>query len=127
MSFPKAWNSSVHDALNVDPVLASPAPAPSAEFKVVVRNGAVQDGEGNWVYAWKEQEMFTEYTYNRYLDADGKEVKDESAEGYDRTETATKTVQQQKDDKTVTMPLYREKRSKRNDLLKTTDHYGYQM
>ena len=96
MSFPKAWNSSVHDALNVDPVLASPAPKPSAEFKVLVRNGAVQDGKGNWVYAWKEQEMFTEYTYDRYLDADGKEVKDESAEGYDRTETATKTVQQQK-------------------------------
>ena len=126
MSFPKAWNSSVHDALNVDPVLASPAPKPSAEFKVLVRNGAVQDGKGNWVYAWKEQEMFTEYTYDRYLDADGKEVKDESAEGYDRTETATKTVQQQKDDKTAAdnAALAALERTKRDDLLKATDHYG---
>ena len=62
MSFPKVWNSSVHDALNVDPVLEAPAPAPSAAYKSVVRNGAVEDGKGNWVYAWKEQEMFTEYT-----------------------------------------------------------------
>ena len=41
MSFPKAWNSSVHDALGVDPVLEAPAPAPSAAYKSVVRNGAV--------------------------------------------------------------------------------------
>ena len=34
MSLPKAWNSSVHDALNVDPVLVSPAPAPSAAYKL---------------------------------------------------------------------------------------------
>ena len=40
-SFPKVWNSSVHDALGVDPVLEAPAPAPSAAYKSVVRNGAV--------------------------------------------------------------------------------------
>ena len=67
MSFPKVWNSSVYDALNVDPVLEAPAPAPSAPYKSVVRNGAVEDGKGNWVYAWVEREMFTEYT-----DKDGK-------------------------------------------------------
>ena len=105
MSFPKAWNSSVHDALNVDPVLASPAPKPSAEFKVLVRDGVVQDGKGNWVYAWKEQEMFTEYT-----DDDGNTV----------------TVQAQKDAKASAdnAALAAEERSKRNDLLKATDHYG---
>lgn len=105
MSFPKAWNSSVHDALNVDPVLASPAPKPSAEFKVLVRNGAVQDSNGNWVYAWEEQEMFTEYT-----DDEGNTV----------------TVQAQKDAKTAAdnAALAAEERSKRNDLLKATDHYG---
>jgi len=61
MSFPKAWNSSVHDALNVDPVLEAPAPAPSAAYKSVVRNGVEQDANDNWVYAWTEQDMFTEY------------------------------------------------------------------
>ena len=62
MSLPRVWTANVCDALGVDPVLAAPAPEPSAAYKSVVRNGAVQDGKGNWVYAWTEKEMFTEYT-----------------------------------------------------------------
>ena len=105
MSFPKAWNTSVHDALNVDPVLEAPAPAPSGDYKSVVRNGAVQDSKGNWVYAWKEQEMFTEYT-----DSDGNTV----------------TVQAQKDAKVArdNAVLAVSERRKRNELLKDTDYYG---
>ncbi len=105
VSFPKAWNSSVHDALGVDPVLAAPAPTPSAAYKSVVRNGAVQDSNGNWVYAWKEQDMFTEYT-----DDDGNTV----------------TVQAQKDAKTAAdnASLAATERSTRDELLKATDHYG---
>ena len=62
VSFPKVWNTNVFEALGIDPVLAAPAPTPSGEFKVVGRNGAVQDSNGNWVYAWVEREMFAEYT-----------------------------------------------------------------
>ena len=62
MSLPKAWNSSVHDALGVDPVLEAPAPEPSAAYKSVIRNGAVQDVNGNWVKAWTEQDMFSDTT-----------------------------------------------------------------
>ena len=105
MSFPKAWNSSVHDALGVDPVLEAPAPAPSAAYKSVVRNGAVEDGKGNWVYAWKEQEMFTEYT-----DENG-DVQTVAAQktAYDTANTAARAAAE---------------RDKRTALLMETDHYA---
>jgi len=105
MSFPKAWNSSVHDALNVDPVLASPAPAPSAAYKSVVRNGAVQDSNGNWVYAWVEREMFTEYTDEK---------------GDVQTVEAQKTAY----DTRRNNELAASERAKRTALLMETDHYA---
>ena len=105
MSFPKVWGESTFDALNVDPVLESPKPAPSGDYKVVVRDGAVQDSNGNWVYAWTEQDMFSEY---------------EDDEGN------TVTVQAQKDayDAANTAYLAAQERSKRDLLLAETDHYG---
>ena len=105
MSFPKVWNSSVHDALGVEPVLEAPAPEPSAAYKSVVRNGAVQDGKGNWVYAWKEQEMFTEYT---------------DEEGNVQTVAAQKTAY----DTANTAALAASERAKRTALLMETDHYA---
>ena len=105
MSLPKIWNSSVHDALNVDPVLEAPAPEPSAAYKAVVRNGAVQDGNGNLVYAWKEQEMFTEYT------DDNGDVQTVAAQktAYDTANTAARAAGE---------------RAKRTALLMETDHYA---
>ena len=105
VSLPKVWNANVNEALGIDPVLASPKPAPSGDFKVVVRNGVEQDAKGNWVYAWTEREMFTEY---------------EDAEGN------TVTVQAQKDAKTAAdnAALAAIERATRDDLLKATDHYG---
>ena len=109
VSFPKAWNSSVHDALNVDPVLASPQPEPSGDYKVVVRNGAVQDSDDNWVYAWTEIDMFSEYT----------ETDDEGVE-------TTVTVQDQIDAKVAAdnAALAASERRTRDQLLTATDHYG---
>ena len=105
VSLPKVWNANVNEALGIDPVLASPKPNPSGDFKVVVRNGVTQDANNNWVYAWTEREMFTEY---------------EDDEGN------TVTVQAQKDAKTAAdnAALASTERSKRDDLLKATDHYG---
>jgi len=105
MSFPKAWNSSVHDALNVDPVLEAPAPEPSAAYKSVVRNGAIEDGKGNWVYAWKEQEMFTEY-----IDDNG--------------DVQTVAAQKTAYDTANTAALAATERAKRTALLMETDHYA---
>ena len=105
VSLPKVWNDNVNETLGIDPVLISPAPAPSADFKIVVRNGVEQDANGNWVQAWTEREMFTEYT-----DDDGNTV----------------TVQAQKDAKTAAdnASLAATERSTRDELLKATDHYG---
>lgn len=105
MSLPRVWTANVCDALGVDPVLAAPAPEPSAAYKSVIRNGAVQDAKGNWIQAWTEKDMFTEYT-----DEDGnvQTVEAQNAE-YDAQKTAKRAAAE---------------RDKRNELLKETDHYG---
>lgn len=126
VSLPKVWGANVHESLGIDPVLASPAPAPSGDYKVVVRNGAVQDSNNNWVYAWTENDMFQEYSYNRYLDAEGNEVAGENEENYNRTETITVTVQQQIDAKVAADNTILEaaERATRDTLLKETDHFA---
>ena len=105
VSLPKVWNDNVNETLGIDPVLASPKPEPSGDYKVVVRNGVEQDANGNWVYAWTERDMFTEY-----IDEDGvtHSVADQQA-AYDASESAK---------------LAKRERAKRDDLLKATDHYG---
>jgi len=104
-SLPKVWTEATCDGLGIDPVLDSPKPEPSGDYKVVVRDGVEQDSNGNWVYAWTEQDMFTEYT-----DDEGNTV----------------TVQAQKDayDAANTAALAASERAKRDELLKATDHYG---
>ena len=60
-SFPKVWNSNVHDALNIDPVLASPKPTEGiGKYQYVARNGVVQDANNNWVEAWQIVDMFAD-------------------------------------------------------------------
>jgi len=105
VSLPKVWNANVNEALGIDPVIASPKPEPSGDYKVVVRNGVEQDANGNWVWAWTENDMFQEYT-----DEDGvtHSVADQQA-AYDAQNTAT---------------LAASERAKRDSLLKETDHFG---
>jgi hypothetical protein len=62
VSLPRVWNDNVCEALGIDPVLISPKPDASGEYKTVVRNGVEQDANGNWVYAWTERDMFSDYT-----------------------------------------------------------------
>jgi len=105
VSFPKVWNTNVFEALGIDPVLAAPAPTPSGEFKIVSRNGAVQDSNGNWVQAWVEREMFTEYT---------------DEEGNVQTVAAQQTAYttRRNNEKAVV------ERTTRDNLLKETDHFA---
>ena len=109
VSLPKVWNANVNETLGIDPVLASPKPEPSGDYKVVVRNGVEQDANGNWVWAWTENDMFQEYTET---DADGVET--------------TVTVQAQIDAKVAAdnAALEATERATRDDLLTATDHYG---
>ncbi len=85
MSMPKVWNSNVHDALNVDPVLYAPQPTEGiGTYQHVIRNGVVQDSLGNWVQAWQIVDMFAddaelgtkaeqEAAYQQQLDTDAAE------------------------------------------------------
>lgn len=109
VSLPKVWNANVNETLGIDPVLASPKPDPSGDYKIVVRNGVEQDASGNWVWAWTENDMFQEYTET---DEDGVET--------------TVTVQAQIDAKVAkdNAALEATERATRDELLKATDHYG---
>ncbi len=60
VSFPKVWNESVYEALGIDPVLEASRPDSSGDYKVVMRNGAEQNSDGDWVKAWAEQDMTDE-------------------------------------------------------------------
>jgi len=126
VSLPKVWNANVNETLGIDPVIASPKPDPSGDYKVVVRNGVEQDANGNWVWAWTENDMFQEYSYERYVDVDGNEVPSEDNDSYQSTETITVTVQDQIDAKVAAdnAALEATERATRDDLLKSTDHYG---
>ena len=61
-SLPRVWTAAICDSLGIDPVLAAPAPAASGEYKVVSRDGVTQDANGNWVEAYVERDMFSDYT-----------------------------------------------------------------
>ena len=60
-SLPRVWTKEICNFLGIDPVLEAPAPTPSGEYKSVSRNGVVQDALGNWVFAWVERDMFSDY------------------------------------------------------------------
>ena len=109
VSLPKVWNANVNETLGIDPVLASPKPDPSGDYKTVVRNGVEQDANGNWVWAWTENDMFQEYIET---DENGVET--------------TVTVQAQIDAKVAAdnAALEATERATRDNLLKATDHYG---
>ena len=61
MSLPRTWTSEVLDALNLDPVLASP-PATTTAYQTSVRDGVVQDDDGNWVENYVARDMFADTT-----------------------------------------------------------------
>ena len=67
MSLPKVWNSNVCDAMNIDPVLASPAATTSA-YQTSVRDGVEQDSKGNWVekYIAKDKMIYCKKWLYKY-------------------------------------------------------------
>lgn len=60
VSLPKVWNENVYEALGIDPVLETPKPDTTGDYKSVVRDGAEQDANGNWVQKWVERDMFSD-------------------------------------------------------------------
>tara|TARA_R100000963_G_C4627005_1_gene92999 strand:+ start:579 stop:1073 length:495 start_codon:yes stop_codon:yes gene_type:complete len=61
-SFPKVWGENVHEAIGIDPVLITPKPESTGAYKHYTRNGVEEDANGNWVQAWIERDMFSDYT-----------------------------------------------------------------
>jgi len=61
MSLPRVWKAATLDALDLDPVLASPGAAVGA-YQVSVRDGVVQDANGNWVENYVARDMFADTT-----------------------------------------------------------------
>jgi len=76
MSLPRVWDSNVCDALNIDPVLASPAATVGA-YQYSARDGVEKDANGNWVEKYVAKDMFTDTTET---DKDGKETTTTKAE-----------------------------------------------
>ena len=59
MSLPRVWKAATLDALDLDPVFASPAAITTA-YQVSVRDGVVQDANGNWVENYVARDMFSD-------------------------------------------------------------------
>ena len=61
MSLPKVWTPATLDALNLDPVLRSPA-ATVGQYQTSARDGVEQDANGNWVEKYVARDMFADTT-----------------------------------------------------------------
>ena len=61
MSLPRVWTSNVCDAMNIDPVLASPAATTSA-YQYSARDGVEQNANGDWVQRFVARDMFADTT-----------------------------------------------------------------
>ena len=83
MSLPKVWNSNVCDAMNIDPILPSPAATTSA-YQTSVRDGVEQDSKGNWVEKYVAKDMFA--------DIEGGKTKSEQEKEYQAILDANKAA-----------------------------------
>lgn len=61
MSLPRVWKAATLDALNLDPVLRSPAATVGA-YQYSARDGVEQDANGNWVEKYVARDMFSDTT-----------------------------------------------------------------
>ena len=104
VSFPRVWDADVCAELEIDPVLAAPKPEPSAAYKQVGRNGAVQDASDNWVEAYIETDMFADTT----------------VDGVTTTKAEHETAYQAQLDADAAKGV----RATRDGLLKDTDWHG---
>ncbi len=76
MSLPRVWTSNVCDAMNIDPVLASPSATTSA-YQTSVRDGVEQNSNGDWVEKYVATDMFA--------DIEGGKTKSEQETEYQAT------------------------------------------
>ena len=100
-SFPRVWSQDTLDFLNLDAVLRSPA-ATTTQYQTSVRDGVVQDANGNWVENYVARDMFADTT-----DEDGV--------------TTTKAEHEAAYQATLDARVAESNRNKRDSLLAETD------
>jgi len=103
MSLPRVWKDATLDALNLDPVLRSPA-ATTTAYQSSVRDGVEQDSNGNWVEKYVAREMFQDTT------EDGV--------------TTTKAEHEAAYQATLDAAVAESNRTKRDGLLAKTDYFA---
>ena len=99
VSLPRVWAQATLDGLNLEAVLASPA-ATTTQYQTSVRDGVVQDANGNWVENYVARDMFADTTET---DDDGNVVtttkaQHETAYQAKLNDKAAETVRKQRDD-----------------------------
>jgi len=104
VSLPRAWKQATLDGLNLEAVLASPA-ATTGAYQTSVRDGVVQDANGNWVENYVARDMFADTT-----DEDGV--------------TTTKAEHEAAYQATLDANVAASNRTKRDTLLSETDWTG---
>ena len=103
MSLPRVWKAATLDALNLDPVLRSPA-ATVGQYQTSARDGVEQDANGNWVEKYVARDMFADTTEDGVTT-----TKAEHEAAYQATlDAATATAN----------------RTKRDGLLADTDYFA---
>ena len=60
-SLPRVWKAATLDALDLDPVLRSPA-ATVGQYQTSARDGVEQDANGNWIEKYVARDMFADTT-----------------------------------------------------------------
>jgi hypothetical protein len=103
MSLPRTWKAATLDALNLDPVLRSPA-ATTGAYQNSVRDGVEQDANGNWVEKYVARDMFADTT------EDGV--------------TTTKAEHEAAYQATLDAAVAERNRTKRDGLLAETDYFA---
>jgi len=104
-SLPRTWKAATLDALDLDAVLRSPA-ATTTQYQNSVRDGVVQDANGNWVENYVARDMFADTTET---DDDGNVV------------TTTKAQHETAFQATLDARVSESNRTSRNKLLETSD------
>jgi hypothetical protein len=104
VSLPRVWKQATLDGLSLEAVLASPA-ATTGAYQTSVRDGVVQDANGNWVENYVARDMFADTT-----DEDGV--------------TTTKAEHETAYQATLDASVAEGNRSKRNTLLADTDYFA---
>ena len=104
MSLPRTWKQATLDALDLDAVLRSPS-ATTTQYQNSVRDGVVQDANGNWVENYVARDMFADTT-----DEDGV--------------TTTKAEHEAAYQAALDAKVAESNRTKRDGLLAETDYFA---